>query len=188
MKKIIAAFLFITCLLSINIAIASSGKNKLTKNYNGKIDSVGFSLKLPPDYMVESGNGFIDATQFSKETLINGVKFTKQNGANQAMITVEAASIPDEAKCDVRYFQSFLGKAEIESTDDDVLYSSTISENGINSKYAKEKIWAIANSKPCVAVRYFYITEPEVVGGMISYEEKNLLNSFDAIRHSLVIK
>ena len=53
---------------------------------------------------------------------------------------------------------------------------------------SQEKIWAIANSKPCVAVRYFYITEPEVVGGMISYEEKNLLNNFDAIRHSLVIK
>jgi hypothetical protein len=188
MKKIIAAFLFVTCLLSINMAIASSSKNKLTKTYQGKIDSVEFTLKLPPNYMVESGNGFIDATQFSKETLINGVKFTKENGANQAMLTVETASIPDEAKCDVRYFQSFLGKAEIESTDDDVLFTSTISENGINNKYAKEKIWAIANSKPCVAVRYFYITEPEVVDGIISYEEKNLLKTFDAIRHSLIVK
>ncbi len=168
--------------------IAGSSKNKLTKTYQGKIDSVEFTLKLPPDYMVESGNGFIEATEFSKETLINGVKFTKQTGAHQAMLTVEAASIPDEAKCDVRYFQSFLGKVEIESTTDDVLFTSSISENAISNKYAKEKIWAIANSKPCIAVRYFYITEPEVVGGMISYEEKNLLNSFDTIRHSLMIK
>ncbi len=144
-----------------------------------------FSIQYPDGYVVD--------TAYSYQTLgpgkeIPGVKFTvppqqNTNLSNDSYLSVE--SLESEI-CSADLFAGDIAPQLI--TEGEVTYSVVaFADAGAGNRY-EEKIYAIPDSNPCVAVRYFIhysAIENFPPGEVAEFNKHDLLYAFDAIRATL---
>ena len=150
-----------------------------------------FSVVYPTDLTVDPA---FDNTEVSAAKPINGVKFafpqamaTGTNLAADTFISVE--ELPRAKICTGDIYL----KQNVKSTkfiDGNVTYSlATTSSNAAGNIY-EEYVYALPGSSPCTAVRYF-IHSTDIhnyqPGTIQPFDRAKLLNTFDAIRRSLML-
>lgn len=148
----------------------------------------GFSIEYPPGYSVNAAHVY----SFSPTKSINGVSFTVPmsvatgtNLSSDSYVSVE--QLPRAKKCtgDI-YLQANVNAREV--VDGGATYSFASSTGAAAGNRYEEIIYALPNSSPCTAVRY-YIHSTELTnyleGTVRAYERAALLLEFDKIRQSL---
>ncbi len=161
---------------------------------------VGFSLRLPSlATATNSFNGFqldesyhYDLTPTEK---IFGIKFniptalaTGTNLSNDSYLSIER--LPKTLNCSANLFLSRTDLKNRSATENDTTYSVASSTDAAAGNRYEEIIYALPDTNPCVAVRYFIhstVFENYPTGTIGQFDRQALLKQFDAIRHSLVI-
>lgn len=149
-----------------------------------------YSVKYPGDFALNAQYAY---DQFGPKKLINGVKFavsptmaTGTNLSNDTGISIE--QLPRAKNC----------TGDIYLTANATAY--TVSEGGIDYSFAsstgaaagnvyEERVYALATSTPCMAVRYFIHSTNigNYPAGMVrEFDRAAVLSAFDKIRASLV--
>jgi hypothetical protein len=153
--------------------------------------TLGFSVQYPPSYTVNDSYAY---DQFGPKKLIHGVSFTipatMATGTNLSSDTrVSVEQLPHAKKCTADIFIPANVKA------------STIVDNGVSYSFASttgaaagnrydETVYALPNSSPCTAVRYYIhygVLQNYPAGSVQQFDQAALLKQFDTIRQSLVI-
>ena len=150
-----------------------------------------FSVVYPMDYTVDAAYAY---DQFGPKKLINGVKFTipvsMATGTNLSPDTyISVESLPHAKNCTGDIYILADVKAQI-IPENGVQYSvATNSGVGAGNLY-EETVYAIVDSVPCTAVRY-YIHSSNIdnypPGAVREFDRTALLATFDKIRQSLVL-
>jgi len=157
------------------------------------VDASGtFSIRYPSNYSVNPSYVY---QELGPGKDINGVKFTipesMATGTNLSGFDtgVSVEKIPNTQDCNAKLFL-YPEVASSNITDNGVDYSfASLIGAGAGNRY-EEEVWAIPNTNPCVAVRYFihYMAienyPPKVVS---NFNRDALLKQFDQIRQSLVL-
>jgi len=160
-------------------------------SFNTYQDSVlGFKISYPADYQVDTNYQY-QGLGLGKE--IKGVKFiipiSLATGTNLSSYDtgVSVETIPLAEKCEANLFLSDgIGVQEI--VDYGVTYSFAQVQEGAAGNRYEEQVWALKDSSPCFAVRYFIhstVVENYPEGTVIEFDKTSLINTFDQIRSSL---
>ena len=151
----------------------------------------GISILYPEGFIVDKNytyqGGGVDKS-------INGVKFTipdtmakGTNLSSDSYISVE--ELPNTSNCSATAF-SYDGSKSTSIMDGDTTYSYVkTNDAGAGNRY-DEFIYAIPGTNPCIAIRYFIhygVFENYPTGTITKFDEKALTDTFDQIRHSLII-
>jgi membrane-bound inhibitor of C-type lysozyme len=172
------------------VAIGSSPAKVVWTTFTSK--DPAFSIAIPEGYAVDPGYRY-DGLGPGKE--IAGVAFTipermwqGSNLAADTRLTVER--LQDTAACTADRFLPEGATAAKAVKDKGVAYSmATFSDAGAGNLYS-ERVYALAGSKPCVAVRTF-IHSSNIAnydpGTVEAFDEKALTGQFDKIRRTLVL-
>jgi hypothetical protein len=159
----------------------------LDQSYSSNIYK--FAVNMPEGYQVNEA--YQDST-LGPGKEIHGVAFsipqTMASGTNLASDSdVSVLVLPNAAQCDAAQFL-FTGAHQSSLTDAGTTYSfGTVSDAGAGNRY-EESVYALPNSSPCTAVRYFIhysVIENYPPGAVKEFDKQALLAQFDAIRHSL---
>jgi len=156
--------------------------------------SYGFSIRYPEGY---TANADYKYQEFGPNKDKNGVSFTippsMAEGTNLGQDTrISVEEISSAKECDAGLFldQGGLGLGVTTTTDDRVTYSMASSTGaGAGNRY-EEIVYAFPYTNPCIAVRYFVhygVFENYPLGVVREFNEKALINQFDAIRRTLTI-
>ncbi len=151
----------------------------------------GFSIVYPNSYRVDDGYAY---EAFGPEKLIHGVKFevplstaTGTNLSSDTGLSIE--TLPRAKKCtgDIFLMQDVRPETRDEGG---VSYSVATSSEGAAGNVYEEAVYAIPESSPCIAVRYFIHSSrienyPE--GALREFNRSALLAEFDEMRRSLVL-
>ncbi|MDB5204560.1 MAG: hypothetical protein JWP09_588 [Candidatus Taylorbacteria bacterium] len=151
-----------------------------------------FSVSVPKDFTIDEKYSY----NISPTRSISGTKYTipaslakGTNLSTDSYVSVE--SIPDADSCTAERFFESAPQAPDTVTENGVTYSvNSTQDAGAGNRY-EETVYAIKDSKPCIAVRYFIHygaiqNYPE--GAVKEFDRSALLQQFDAIRKSLKIK
>lgn len=154
--------------------------------------SLGVSILYPPEYTVDSSYVY---TELGPRSGIKGVKFTipesKAEGTNlsHADSGVSIEILPNADACTGAHF---VEEKIVSDTlkEKNVTYSIAKTAGAGAGNYYEETVYALTDSVPCTAVRYFIHStninnyEP---GTVTAFDKKALLKEFDAMRQSLVL-
>ncbi len=173
----------------ITVADVPNG-SLLTQIYSRGAD--GFSLRLPAGYSVDDSYKY----QASPLKIINGVKFTipkstsyGTNLGSDSYISVEQITNNESQECTASEFFDGTHVSEIK-TGNGVTYSvATSSGAGAGNRY-EETVFAIPETNPCIAVRYFVhygVFQNYPAGTTREFDSSALLNEFESIRNTLVV-
>ena len=150
-----------------------------------------FSLIYPSNFTVDEGYAY----EGVPNKPIPGVKFTiplgMATGTNLSSFDtgVSVESLPRAQRCtgDIYILENVRAR---ELTENGTTYSlATTSGAGAGNLY-EEHVYALADSSPCTAIRYFIHStnignyEP---GAVREFDKNALLTIFDEIRHSLLL-
>ena len=184
-------------------------ENNQEKNYTGCIVIAKNSANqdLPQIYAnsknnfsIRLGEGYkIDETYTQKITaskISSGIKFTipeatasGTNLGNDTYISVE--KIPNTNTCTADMFTNNPNVSTKSITENGTDYSFTsFKDAGAGNRY-EESIYAIPNTNPCTAIRYlvhYSVFENYPAGSIKEFDLQKLLQQFDSIRQTLVIK
>lgn len=153
-----------------------------------------FSITYPSDYVMNDTYAY---TAFEGKP-ISGVKFSVPasvlegtNLSNDSGVSVE--SLPRAQNCTADIYLLADVKASAMMMGSTTYSVATTSDAGAGNVY-EETVYAIAGSKPCVAVRYFihsmnignFPTEGEE-GSVREFDRAALIRQFDSIRDALVL-
>lgn len=151
-----------------------------------------FSIRYPDGYKVDPSYVY---QELGPGKDINGVKFiipeamatgTNLSGFDTGLSVEE---IPRIQNCTASLFL-YGGIKTMTETDNNVIYSVASTTGAAAGNRYEEDVWAIPDTNPCVALRYFihsgniYNYSP---GTKREFDRTVLLSEFDAIRHSLVV-
>jgi hypothetical protein len=149
-----------------------------------------FSLIYPDGYTVDE----MYAYQGVPKKPISGVKFvipgTMATGTNLSIDSgVSVESLPRAKACtgDIYIYQNV--KASEFTVGSTTWSVASTSDAGAGNFY-EEQVFAVKDSKPCIAVRYFIHStnvENYPVGTVTQFDKNALLKSFDSIRDSFTI-
>jgi hypothetical protein len=161
-------------------------------------DELNYSVTLPTKQASTASETLyrVDtAYSYTKEpdTVIEGIQFTIHGGligntnlSKDTYLSIE--SLEDVDTCEA---EAFISSDEVTSrtiTDNDKTYSfATTTEGAAGNRY-EEYVYAIPDSSPCIALRYYIHTtaiENYPTGTVTAYNKTTLLNTFDQIRRSL---
>jgi len=151
----------------------------------------GFSIRLPADYTIDESYRY---QELGPGKDIAGVKFTIASstaaGTNlgaDSYISVE--EIPQIQNCTATLFLD-QETATSTVTEGNIVYSvASTTGAGAGNRY-EETIYALPDTDPCIAVRYFIhysVFENYPPGAMREFDQQALLAQFDAIRRTLVM-
>lgn len=150
-----------------------------------------FSIKVPDGYARDDKYKYEELGP-SKD--ISGIKFTipasmalGTNLSPDSYISVE--EIPQVQICSAFLFLN-QSTAQI-VTDGSKTYSMAFSAGAAAGNRYDETVYAIPESRPCLAIRYFIhygVYENYPPGTVKQFDEKALLNQFDQIRRTLLLK
>lgn len=160
---------------------------------NGTYSTSTFSVAYPRDFTPDDSYAY---DQFGPKKLIHGVKFTipgnMATGTNLSSYDtgVSVEQLPRAKHCtgDI-YLQAKVGASTL--SENGVEYSVATSSGAAAGNLYQESVYALATSSPCTAVRYFIHSsnignyEP---GAVREFDARILIDSFNAIRRSLVMK
>ena len=153
--------------------------------------TLGVSLKYPRDFTLDSTYAY---TGFPKKPIL-GVKFTipgsMATGTNLSSDTgISVEQLPRAKNCtgDIYIVDNV---KPVEMTVGSTTYSVATTSGAGAGNFYEELVYAISDSQPCTALRYFIHSmnignfEPGVVR---EFDRAALLNAFDKIRQSLVLQ
>ncbi len=150
-----------------------------------------YSVKYPGNFALNAQYAY---DQFGPKKLINGVKFiipaTMATGTNLSGDTgVSVEQLPRAKNCtaDIYLEANVTAHTVSEGGIDYSLASSTGAAAG--NRY-EEYVYALPNSSPCTAVRYYIHSatiENFPAGQVAEFDKAALLGEFDKIRTSLVL-
>ncbi len=154
--------------------------------------SAGFSIRYPNGYMADPSYRY---QELGPGHTIYGVKFTippalatSTNLATDSYVSVE--ELPAVASCTADSFLEQASSTLHMVTDGDTQYSVASSVGaGAGNRY-EETVYAIPGTNPCMAVRYYIhygVIENYPAGTVTQFDKQNLLDSFNQIRHTLVV-
>lgn len=150
--------------------------------------TLGYTLTYPLDFGLEENYSY----PFSATKSISGFKVTvpadMATGTNLSADTyLSVEQLPNARLCTGDIFLKANVKAQ-NVTEGGVAYSVASSSEGAAGNRYEETIYALKDSKPCTAVRY-YIHSTNIQNypeGMVTEFNKGaLINEFDQIRRSL---
>lgn len=162
--------------------------NPLLNYTNTKL---GFSISLPVGYAPDESYQY---QELGPGKDINGAKFTipdsvatGTNLSSDSYISVE--EIPQTAACSASLFlyPNISAKTVV---DNGATYSFATSSDAAAGNRYDETVYALPNTNPCVAVRYFihYGAIENYPAGMVKqFDEEAITNDFDQIRRTLVL-
>lgn len=151
--------------------------------------SMGFYLKHPSEFSVNEGYAY---EAFGPKKPIAGVKFmipatmaTGTNLSEDSGLSVEV--LPRAKKCtgDI-YVKDNVPAVAYE--ENGMKYSLATTTGAAAGNRYEEMVYAITDSNPCIAVRYFIHTtnvENYEPGTVVEYDRPALIAALDAIRNSL---
>lgn len=161
-------------------------------------NKLGFSLRLP-DANVDIKDGYVINDLYNHKGIkkgkeIVGVSFgvsayTTQGTNLSPKTYMSIERLPDIKDCKAHYF---FGEnvVDLSLIENDTNYSvASFAKSDMSSRY-EETIYALANTHPCVAVRYFIRYSIINDGKSVSvkeFDKEALLDEFDKIRHSLIV-
>lgn len=151
-----------------------------------------FMLSFPADYIVNEQYTY-EAMGPGKE--IHGTSFTipdrlwkGTNLSGDTRVSVEV--LPNARACTPDLFQDNASGYYVETQGPITFNVSKTGDAGAGNFY-EDDVYAVAGSKPCIAVRYFIHShnignyDP---GSVRAYDAEGLIREFDAIRKTLVIR
>jgi len=151
----------------------------------------GFSLRLPAGYTPDATYQY---QEMGPGKDIGGVKFTipaaLAKGTNlgaDSYVSVE--EIPQATSCDATMFLDQGAKATNISDGGNSYSVASSTGAGAGNRY-EETVYAIIDTNPCMAVRYFVhygAIENYPSGTVAAFDQSALLSQFDAIRRTLVV-
>ncbi len=172
------------------IALASD-PGGLPKTYaNG---SEGFSIRYPNGYSVNESYIY-QALGPGKD--IGGIKFTvpagMATGTNLSGFDtgVSIEEIPDIQNCNASLFVSAENNQFSQINDNGIDYSVASSIGAAAGNIYEEKVWAIPETNPCIAIRYFIHStniDNYTPGTIEEFNKTVLLEEFDKIRKTLIV-
>src|SRR3989344_1330566 len=154
--------------------------------------TLGLTLRYPQNYALDESYAY---GEFGPNKLIHGVKFsvpismaTGTNLSSDSYISIEW--LPRAQNCTGDIYLKANVKAQ-PTTDGGVLYSLATSSGAAAGNLYEEWVYAVANSKPCTAIRYF-IHSTNIcnypAGSVREFDKAALIAEFDQIRRSLQLK
>lgn len=169
----------------------------LSHSYVTKYLSNGFTMRYPDGYSLNKhyendgskpGKQGVRGIKVSvRPPLIEGTNLRPDSG-------VSVEQIPGSNQCNAgMFFNGESSERELRSRqrDNDILYSVIERKDKRMNSTHEEKVWAIPNSYPCTAIRYFiYYRNYDMIGPenrIREFNRKLILRVFDKIRHSVVI-
>ncbi len=164
-------------------------QNGLTKTYRN--NAAGFSVRYPADYTIDVSYKY-QGLGLGKD--ISGVKFivpaslaTGTNLSDDSYISVEYLS--ETQNCTANLFIDSNNTANVASGN--TAYSVAGSTGAAAGNRYEETVYALTDTNPCLAVRYFihYGVIDNYPPGTVKEINKqvDLLNQFDSIRQSLIV-
>lgn len=160
-----------------------------------------FDYRSVGDFEITGGNGFsvsYASDTFKAEQNAEGsLKLTKislnpRENLSEVLIFIESVQVPVGKKCKASLFKSLTNGYLIDSakivTENDFTYSVSFANNKISNHQKYEEIWAITDSNPCVAIRYFYETSGSGIfedRPKKDFVREDLERLFFDIRHSV---
>jgi len=155
----------------------------------------GFSIRLPNDYAIDESYRY---QEFGPGKDISGIKFTiptfvatGTNLGSDTYLSVEEIpqANPPTGECSAAFFLDQKVATSIIVEGDTTYSVATSTGAGAGNRY-EETVYALPNTNPCVAVRYFVhysVFENYPAGAVREFDRQALLAQFDAIRRTLVI-
>lgn len=153
--------------------------------------SLGFYLKHPAAFSVNESYAY---EAFGANKAIAGVKFTipfamatGTNLSEDSGISVE--TLPRAKNCTGDIYLKANVKAEA-FEENGMKYSLATSSEGAAGNMYEEWVYALADSEPCIAVRYFIHTtniDAYDPGTVMEYDRPTLLAALDEIRRSVML-
>ena len=151
-----------------------------------------YSIVYPSNFTVSDSYEY---TNVNPKKPIHGVKFTipmtMATGTNLSSVDtgISVEQLPRAKKCtgDI-YLAANVHPTTV--TDNGVTYSVASSSEGAAGSFFDETVYALPDSSPCTAVRYF-IHSSDIgnypPGTITAFDSAALLSAFDSIRRSLVL-
>lgn len=184
-----------------NCVDSSKGSSVISMRYVNPVR--GFALQVP-HVATSSAEQYPDAfgldESYQYDALgpaktITGVKFTVPikvavgtNLGSDSYLSVE--QIPNVTSCSAVSFMQSGVKAQIVN-DRDIVYSVASTSGAAAGNRYEETVYAIASSSPCTAVRYFVhygVFENYATGSVRQFDKDTLLDTFDAVRRTVVLQ
>jgi hypothetical protein len=153
--------------------------------------TLGISLTYPKDFLVNEAYAY---DQFGPNKLIHGVSFTipgsMATGTNLSSDTyIAVETLPRARLCTGDIYLLANVRAE-EMTEGTTAFSHASSTGAAAGNRYEEHVYALADSDPCVAIRYFIHStsiENYEPGAVREFDRDALLGMFDTIRRSVVL-
>jgi membrane-bound inhibitor of C-type lysozyme len=154
--------------------------------------NIGFTMRYPSNFTVDESYEY---TALGSEKTIDGVKFmipqilaTGTNLSSDSGISVEWYQNIEQ--CSADKFIETQNATATTLADGGVTYSVLASADaGVGNRY-EETVFAIPDTNPCIAVRYFLhatALENYASGTILAFDKQSLLSQYDAIRRSLIV-
>jgi len=151
-----------------------------------------FSIDIPKGFATDDTYSYV----ISAGRNIKGIKFTVPksltegtNLSNDSYIAVE--TIPNADYCTAERFFDFAPQVPDTMTEDGTTYSVNYSKDaGAGNRY-EETVYAVKDSNPCIAIRYFMhytVVENYPEDTVKEFDHAGLIAQFNAIRKSLKVK
>lgn len=151
----------------------------------------GFSLTYPTGYTLDEAYVYDD---LGPDAAIEGVRFTipeaMATGTNLSADTYVAVEYLPDIACAAAPFVP-PGTATSSVTDSGHTYSLATSSEGAAGNRYEELVYALPDTSPCLAVRYFIhstVLENYPEGTVREFDRQALIDQFDLIRRSLTVK
>lgn len=153
----------------------------------------GFTFKYPKDWSVDESYTY--DLLGPKEPTIPGVRlpipnnFTQGTNLSSSQTGISIEVMPNMPSCTAYPFL-IQPNSVIDETLNRTKYSTASSTGAGAGNLYEEYIYALPNTDPCIAIRYFIHSTnignyPE--GTVREYDRTELLKSFDAIRDSVIV-
>jgi hypothetical protein len=157
-----------------------------TKSYTSS--ALGYSIAYPLDFTLVEDHVYAFSSTKNIEGFRVGVPADMATGTNLSADTyVSVEQLPNARLCTGDIFLKANVKAN-NVTEAGVTYSVASSSEGAAGNRYDEVVYALKDSTPCTAVRYFIHSTAignYPVGSVTEFSREALMNEFDQIRRSL---
>jgi hypothetical protein len=151
--------------------------------------TLGVAIKYPAGFTINEAYAY---DQFGPKKLVHGVALTipatMATGTNLSSDTrLSVEQLPRAKKCTADIFIP-TNVVAVSLADGGIQYSVATTSGAAAGNRYEETVYAVADSQPCTAVRYFVhygVIENYPAGAVQEFDRTALINQFDAIRRTM---